>query len=255
MSNEPPPSGSHDRSSTPGPGEIMLDTVTKTYGDVRAVDGVSLTIGGGQYHCLLGPNGSGKSTVLRLVLGLARPTSGTVTVPPAVVGCGFQRPSFYGGLSVRENIHVFADLVGADDWEWNRDVVETLRLRRALDRKASELSGGYARKLDLALALIKRPDFLLLDEPLGALDDVTQELVLDFLAEYAGDGNTVFVATHRVTEFEADLDRISVMHRGSLVFDQLVEHVDLDERESLQSFYVDTVLAREGVDTKDRRTQ
>jgi ABC-2 type transport system ATP-binding protein len=253
MSNEPP--GRHTQSRTPDPGRIALDTVTKTYGDVRAVDGVSLTIGGGQYHCLLGPNGSGKSTILRLLLGLAQPTSGRVNVPPAVIGCGFQRPNFYGGLSVRENIHVFADLVGADDWEWNRNVVETLRLRRALDRQASELSGGYARKLDLALALIKQPDFLLLDEPLGALDDVTQELVLDFLADYAGNGNTVFVATHRVTEFESDLDRVSVMHRGSLVFDQLVRNLDLDDGESLQSFYVDTVLAREGVDSQERRTQ
>lgn len=228
-------------------GNIVLDAVSKTYGDVVAVDDVSLRFGDGQYHCLLGPNGSGKSTVFRLVLGLTQPTSGTVAVPSAVVGCGFQRPNFYPGLSVRENVRVFASLVGADDWEWNRTVVEELRLERALDRRAGELSGGFARKLDLALALIKRPEFLLLDEPLGALDDVSKERFLEFLSDYAGGDNTVVVATHQLTEFERDVDRVSVMHRGEVVFDQLTTAIDLDDHGSLQAYYVDAILAREGI--------
>jgi len=240
-----------DREPTDGTERITIDGVTKTYGDVSAVDDLTLSIGGGQYHCLLGPNGSGKSTVMRLVLGLTRPTAGRIEQPAAPIGCGFQQPNFYPGLTVRENIRVFAGLVGADDWEWNQTVVTELRLSRALDREAGDLSGGFARRLDLALALIKKPRFLLLDEPLGALDDVSQERLLDFLGRYAGDGTTLLVSTHEITEFEPYADRVTVLHRGELVLDRTVEDIPLDDGQSLQSYYVDTVLAREGITPDD----
>ena len=227
---------------------LVLDDVTKSYGSVRAVDDVSLTVGNGQYHCLLGPNGSGKSTVIRLLLALTQPTSGTVTRPSTAVGCGFQQPNFYPDLTVRENIRVFAALVGADDWDWNRRVVEELRLERALDRTAGDLSGGFSRKLDLALALVKQPEVLLLDEPLGALDDVSKIRLLEFLSDYCDAGNTVLVATHRVTEFEPYVDRATVMHRGEVVFDSKTSDIDLGDHESLQRYYVDTLLEREGVE-------
>jgi ABC-2 type transport system ATP-binding protein len=234
-------------------GEVLieLDGVRREYGSVVAVDGVDLQIGGGQFHCLIGPNGSGKSTLFRLILGLTQPSAGEIEVADVVVGCGFQDPNFYPGLSVRENIKVFADLVGATDWEWNQTVVEELRLRRALDREASELSGGFGRKLDLALALIKKPRVLLLDEPLGALDDVSTGRLLEFLGEYADRGRTVLVSTHQVTAFEPYLDRVTVMHQGSIVFDQLMSALPLDEDESLQEYYVQQILDREGVDPED----
>ncbi|MFC6721956.1 ABC transporter ATP-binding protein [Halobacteriaceae archaeon SHR40] len=231
---------------------IELDDVTREYSSVVAVDGISLSIGDGQFHCLLGPNGSGKSTLFRLILGLTRPSSGTVSLPSAVIGCGFQRPNFYPGLTVRENINVFAGVVGAEDWEWNNRVVKELRLVRALDRKAGELSGGFARKLDLTLALIKKPDFLLLDEPLGALDDVSTARFLEFVDEYVDRGNTVFVSTHRVTAFEPYVDRVTVVHEGEVVFDRATGEIDLDSEQSLQEYYVEQVLDREGVSPANR---
>lgn len=227
---------------------ITIDSVTKTYGQVVAVDGVSLHVGGGQYHCLLGPNGSGKSTLMELVLGLTRPSAGRIDRPEGEIGCGFQEPEFYPGLSVRENIRVFARLVGATDWEWNRTVVSELRLGRALDRQAGDLSGGFARRLDLALALVKKPAVLLLDEPLGALDDVSKAQLLELLNRYAGE-HTVLVSTHEVSEFAPDVDRITVLHRGELVLDREVAAIDLGEK-SLQSYYVDAVLARENDDSE-----
>lgn len=228
---------------------IELSGVTRKYGSVRALDDVSLRIGGGQYHCLLGPNGSGKSTLMRLILGLTRPTAGTIDIPDLVVGCGFQRPNFYPDLTARENITVFAGLVGATDWEWNQTVVEELRLDRALDRRAGDLSGGFGRKLDLALALIKKPDILLLDEPLGALDDASTARLLGFLDRYVDQGNTVLVSTHRVTEFEDALDRVTVLHQGQVVFDQSRADLSLGPEESLQSYYVEQVLEREGIES------
>lgn len=228
--------------------EIRLEEVTRKYGSVEALAGVSLRIGRGQYHCVLGPNGSGKSTLMRLILELTEPTSGTVEVPDLVVGCGFQQPNFYPALTVRENVGVFADLVGATDWDWNRTVVDELRLSRALDRQAADLSGGFARKLDLALALIKKPDVLLLDEPLGALDDVSTARLLDFLRRYVDRGNTVLVSTHRVTAFEGDLDRVTVLHQGEILLDGPREELPIPPETSLQSYYIDRILDREGVD-------
>jgi ABC-2 type transport system ATP-binding protein len=222
---------------------IELEGVRKEYGDVVAVQDVSLSVGGGQFHCLIGPNGSGKTTLFRLLLGLARPTAGTLSVPDAV-GCGFQRPNFYPDLTVRENLTVFASLVGSPGPEWRETVVDELRLRRAMDRPAHDLSGGFARKLDLALALLKRPDYLLLDEPLAALDDVSKERLLDFLSSYAGDA-TVLVSTHHVEDFEPYTDRLTVMHEGRVVLDARPENIDLDGHASLQEYYVALVRKHE----------
>jgi ABC-2 type transport system ATP-binding protein len=222
---------------------IELDGVRKTYGNVVALRDLSLSIEAGQFHCLIGPNGSGKTTLLRLVLGLTRPTEGTVSTPDGTLGVGFQQPNFYPGLTVAENLSVFASLVGATDDAWRERLIEELRLGRALDRTAGDLSGGFARKLDLALGLLKRPDYLLLDEPLGALDDVSKARLLEFLQSYAGEGHAVVVSTHHVGEFEPFLDRVTVMHAGELVLD--ADPASLDPGSSLQEYYVDVVRERD----------
>ena len=223
---------------------IELESVRKEYGDVVAVRDLTLSVGGGQFHCLIGPNGSGKTTAFRLLLGLAQPTAGTLSVEGGTVGCGFQRPNFYPDLTVRENLSVFASLVGSPGREWRETIVDELRLRRAMDRPAHDLSGGFARKLDLALALLKRPDYLLLDEPLAALDDVSKERLLDFLSAYAGDA-TVLVSTHHVGDFEPYTDRLTVMHEGRVVLDARLEDIDLDGHDSLQAYYVALVREHE----------
>ncbi|MEF8979485.1 MAG: ABC transporter ATP-binding protein [Haloarculaceae archaeon] len=224
---------------------LTVDAVRKVYGDVVAVDGVSLSFGGGQFHCLIGPNGSGKTTLFRLLVGLAQPTEGDVSTPDGTIGCGFQEPNFYPDLTVRENIDVFAGLVAAPDSGWRETLVSELRLGGALDRPAGDLSGGYARKLDLALALLKHPDYLLLDEPLGALDDVSKHRLLAFLDGYAADGNTVVVSTHHVTDFEPFLDRVTVMYDGAVILDREREAIAVDQYDSLQEYYVALVLNRE----------
>jgi len=223
---------------------IRLDGVTKTYGDVVAVHDLSLSFEPGTYHCLVGPNGSGKSTAVRLALGLTRPDEGTVERPDAVLGCGFERPNFYQDLSVFENIDVFADLADATDDDWNQSVVDELGLGPVLDRTAGNLSSGYARKLDLALALIKQPDFLFLDEALDSLDDVSEERFLAFLEEYADRGNGVVVSTHYVSAYEPSLDRVTLLDDGDVVFDDRVADLDLGDEGTVQSHYVETMRER-----------
>lgn len=236
-------------SATSGAGDrIRIDGVHKRFGEVVALDGVSFAVDAGQYHCLLGPNGSGKSTLIRIVLELARPDEGAVHRPDAVFGCSFQQPNFYPDLSVRENLEVFTTMVGADDEAWNQTVVDELRLNDELGREASALSGGYARKLDLALALVKKPDFLLLDEPLAALDDVSKSQLLDFLDEYTDMGNTVVVSSHYVEAFEPYLDHVTLVHDGEVLFDRPMDELELGSADSLQAHYVQTVLDSEDAD-------
>lgn len=224
---------------------LALEAVSRLYGDVLAVDDVSLSVGDSQLHCLLGPNGSGKTTLFRLLVGLDRPSSGTVSREADAVGCGFQRPTFYPSLSVAENLAVFADLDGGVESGWRDRLVDELRLRPVLDRPAGDLSGGFARKVDLALALLDRPEVVLLDEPLGALDDVSTARLLSFLATYRDEGNCVVVSTHRATEFEPYLDRVTIVAGGEILLDADAADLDLDGADSLQEFYVDLVTGRE----------
>ncbi len=221
---------------------LALNGVTKRYGDVLALDDCSLAVETGGFHCLLGPNGSGKTTLLRLLLGLERPTTGTVSRTGIRVGSGFQRPSFYPSLSVRENLEVFRRLQGGAHDDWRQRLVSGVGLDPAVDRRAGDLSGGYARKLDLALALLHRPDVVLLDEPLGALDDVARARLLEFLEDYADAGHGVVVSTHRIDTFEPHLDRLTVLDGGSVVLDRRAQDLPDDAEGTLQERYVDMLL-------------
>jgi ABC-2 type transport system ATP-binding protein len=222
--------------------ELAIDGVTKRYGNVLALDDCSLDVEPGGVHCLLGPNGSGKTTLLRLLLGLERPTDGTVTRTGVTVGSGFQRPSFYPSLSVRENLDVFARFRAGVSDEWQTRLVSGVGLDPALDRRAGELSGGFARKLDLALALLHRPDVVLLDEPLGALDDVSRARLLDVLERYADGGRGVVVSTHRIGAFEPHLDRLTILDDGSVVLDRRAQQLPDGADRTLQERYVDLVI-------------
>lgn len=228
-----------------GPPLLSLRGVEKTYDGIVALDGVDLDVHGGEFHCLVGPNGSGKSTLLRIVLGLIRPTAGEVDLPAGGIGCGFQEGNFYRGLTVGENLDVFAALMGADDAAWREEVVRTLRLNRVENRVAGDLSGGFAKKLDLALAMLDRPDVLFLDEPFGDLDDVSKERLLEFLADYSAAGNAVVVSTHHLVDFEPLVDRLTILHDGTVVVDAPSSAIDLGDHDTLQAFYVDRILELE----------
>lgn len=229
---------------------VELRNVVKRYDGVTALSGVDLTIQPGTFHCLVGPNGSGKTTLFRTVLGLTKPTSGEVSLPDGRIGCGFQRANFYRGLTVAENVSVFSALMDATDEEWRAELVSTLRLDRVENRPAADLSGGFAKKLDLALALLDKPDVLFLDEPLGDLDDVSKNRLLEFLGEYRDAGNAVVVSTHHLTEFDPLLDHLTVLYDGDVVVDADREEIDLGHHDSLQELYVDRVLRLE----RDRST-
>ena len=199
---------------------FAVEGVTKHYDGVTALSGVSVDVEVGSFHGLVGPNGSGKTTLFHLLSGLARPTGGRVRRPPVPVGVGFQVPRFYPDLTVRENLSVFrsfaADPPSAD---WTETLLEELRLDPAAHRKASDLSGGFRTKLDLALAMVKRPTFLLLDEPLTDVDDHSRRRIISFLSTYPGEDRCVVVSTHNVEAFGPAFDRVTVLVDGTVAFD------------------------------------
>lgn len=208
------------------PEPIRFRGVTKRYGDVTALDDVDLTVHPGEFHCLVGPNGSGKTTLFELLLGLVRPTAGTVDVPAAAVGCSFQTPTFYPGLTVDENLSTFAGLADCPGHDWRTTVAETFDLDRVEARFAGDLSGGWKKKLDLALAFLGRPACVVLDEPLDDLDEVSRNHLLRFLNDYRTDERTVVVSTHRVVAFEDVADRVTVLDEGEVVLDAPVDALD-----------------------------
>lgn len=207
--------------------DLEVQDVSKDYGPVVALEQVNLSVRPGELHCLAGPNGSGKSTLIRILLGLTRPSSGTVRRPDSgQIGTSFQEPAFYGSLTVGENLDVFRALAGDPELEWVKRVIDVFDLSTVLHRKAADLSGGYSKQLDLALSLLNEPRYLLLDEPLTDLDDVTTESLLSFLESYAEAGNAVVVSSHRIAEFAPTLDRLTVMDGGRVIFDERRDSID-----------------------------
>ena len=205
--------------------EIRFDGVSRRYDGVEALSGIDLRIATGDLHALVGPNGSGKSTLFSLVLGLDRPSAGTVHRPDERIGCGFQTPSCYPDLTVDENLRVFAAMGDAGE-EWVETVRADLGLVGVRSRIAADLSGGYQRLLDVALAFVRRPTFVLLDEPLDELDDAACDRVVGFVANYCEHERTVVVSTHHVNAFAPSLDRLTVVSDGDVLYDERVDERD-----------------------------
>ncbi|SDG20986.1 ATP-binding cassette domain-containing protein [Halorientalis regularis] len=230
---------------------LELHAVSKSYGDVTALSGVDLSVAPGTIHALVGPNGSGKTTLFRIALGLTRPSSGTVDAPVEGIGPGFQRANFYRDLTVAENLDVFAALTGAEDEAWREEICSTLRLDRVRDRRAGDLSGGFGKKLDLALALLNRSPVVCLDEPMGDLDDVSKANLLDLLADYRDEGHAVVVSTHHLGAFADVIDHLTVLHDGEVLLDDPRGAIDLGDHDSLQDLYVARSLAADRGSTGD----
>lgn len=213
---------------------IVLTDVRKAYGSTKALDAVSLTIEPGTVHALVGPNGSGKTTLLRILFGVTTPDAGQVSIPNVDIGCGFQTPQLYPQLTVGENLSLFAELEAGQE-SWVERLAEQCGLNRVRHREVHALSAGVAKRLDIAIALLGRPDVVLFDEPLADIDAEYQDRILSLLAEYASDARTLVLATHRLTTIEPLLDVVSIIEDGSLVTSTKTEGIAPD----LQTYYRD----------------
>jgi putative spermidine/putrescine transport system ATP-binding protein len=213
---------------------IELAGVSRSFGAVRALDDVTLTIAGGEFFALLGPSGSGKTTCLRLIAGFDQPTAGRVMlfgedvtgIPPFLrnVNTVFQDYALFPHMSVAENVAYGPMVRGVGAAERRRqalEVLELVRLAPLADRAPSQLSGGQKQRVALARALVNHPKVLLLDEPLGALDlRLREEMQIELKAIQQRVGITFVYVTHDQGEALSMADRVAVFREGR------VEQVD-----------------------------
>jgi ABC-2 type transport system ATP-binding protein len=213
--------------STPPTAEAAIETaaLVKTFGPIRAVDGVDLSLAPGRIYGLLGPNGSGKTTLIRLLVGLARPTSGTVRVlrermPSrtllARIGYMTQSDGVYAELSAWENIRFFATLYGMRDDERLAATLDLVELGKRRDTPAFQLSGGMRRRLSLACALAHKPTVIFLDEPTVGVDPALRVQFWQHFRELASGGATLVVSSHVMDEADR-CDELLLMQGGKIL--------------------------------------
>ena len=206
---------------------ITVRDVRKSYGDLRAVDGVTFEVGHGEFFGILGPNGAGKTTTLEIMEGLREPDGGEVTVlglrpwprNSALlprIGVQLQATSFFERLTAREQLRTFADLYGLPPQRTD-EMLEVVGLTSAAATRTEKLSGGQAQRLSIACALVHRPDMLFLDEPTGALDPQARRNLWDLLRAIAAEGHTVVLTTHHMDEAETLCQRVAIMDHGKIL--------------------------------------
>jgi len=202
---------------------VAVESVTKSFGPLHALDGVTLNVRQGEIYGLLGPNGAGKTTLIRAIVGLVAPGSGSVTVLgrrlPNLdvlrqVGYMTQQAALYPGLSVEENVKFFAAIYGAEG-----GVKEALEFVDLYDRRSSvvaTISGGMKQRCSLACALVHRPKLLLLDEPTVGVDPQLRVQFWESFRRMAASGVTIIVSSHVMDEAER-CQRLGLIQYGRLL--------------------------------------
>lgn len=205
---------------------IRLDHLTKRYGNVTAVDDLSLEIPPGIIFSLLGPNGAGKTTTLEMIEGLRKPDAGTIYlggvdivarpgVPRRTFGVQLQSTSFFDLLTVEETLAMFASFyhhpLGVGE------LIERLDLAEKRTCRVQGLSGGQAQRLALAVALVNDPSVVFLDEPSAGLDPQARRNLWDVITQLKAEGRTVLLTTHYMEEAEALSDDLAIMDHGHVL--------------------------------------
>jgi ABC-2 type transport system ATP-binding protein len=238
---------------------IETHNLGKRYGDVQAVEGLSLRVAEGEIYAFLGLNGAGKTTTIRMLLGMVKPTTGSATVlqtqvrpgsrdPWAAVGHLVEIPHAYPELTVHENLEVARRLHPGTPPEAIGHTIERLGLSAYADRRAGKLSQGNAQRLGLAKALLHEPRLLLLDEPANGLDPAgiveIRELLLDLNREQ---GVTVFISSHILSEVARLAQRIGIIHQGHLIQEMQVDEMERQRRRRLLLRARDLEAARQAL--------
>ncbi|MBB1254051.1 ABC transporter ATP-binding protein [Streptomyces alkaliterrae] len=206
---------------------IMAEGLRKRYGDVTAVDGVSLEVARGEFYGILGPNGAGKTTTMEMLEGLRRPDEGSARLlgepswprDPRLlrrIGVQLQASAFFEKLTAREQIRTFGALYGVPP-----EAADAMLAKVGLTEKAGvrddQLSGGQAQRLSIACALVHDPELVFLDEPTTGLDPQARRNLWDLLRTINAEGRTVVLTTHYMDEAQQLCDRVAVMDHGKVL--------------------------------------
>jgi ABC-2 type transport system ATP-binding protein len=212
---------------------LRVDSLVKSYGTRRAVDGVSFQVRAGQTVGLLGPNGAGKSTTVSMLCGLLRPDAGQVLLDGQSVTTGAasvkrriglvpQDLALYDDLSAHENLRLFGALYGLKGQLLNEHIERVLGLVNLLERareKPATFSGGMKRRLNIAAALLHDPDLLILDEPTVGVDPQSRNAIFDCLASLQAQGRALIYTSHYMEEVERLADHIVIVDHGKVLAD------------------------------------
>jgi len=210
---------------------IIIQNLTKTYDKLVALNGVSLEVRAGEVIGLLGPNGAGKSTLMKIVVGILRPTSGSVSVSgydiirdpekaKKVVGYLPENPSLYTGLTVSEFLRFVGKIRAVEDAPLEQRIAESLKtfsLEEKTDALLGSLSKGMKQKVALIASAIHDPQVLVMDEPLTALDPKTQIFVNNWILSQGKSGRTVLLSTHNLEIVQDYATQIAIIDRGSII--------------------------------------
>ncbi len=219
---------------------IRIENLTKQYKDILAVDNLTLTVAKGELLSLLGVNGAGKTTAIKMLSCLTKPTGGNAwlngksicnnsAAVKSIIAVSPQETAVAPGLTVRENLELICGVHGIPKAEAELKIAELTKLLglvSVIKRKAGKLSGGYQRRLSIAMALISEPEILFLDEPTLGLDVIARSDLWDIIRSLKGK-ITIILTTHYMEEAEALSDRIAIMKDGKLLICDTAENIKI----------------------------
>ncbi|MEH7238576.1 ABC transporter ATP-binding protein [Bacillus sp. JJ1562] len=205
---------------------IELTNISKSYGDVKAVDGITLQVKKGEVLGIIGANGAGKSTTLEIMMGIRKPDTGTVKVLgmnvedasneiKQKIGIQLQQTALYDRIKVKEALKLFSSYY--DKKRDLQEIIDTLGLTPYLNKYVKNLSGGWQQRTSLALALVNDPEIIFLDEPTTGLDPQARRDLWLCINRYRNEGKTILLSTHYMDEAQKHCDRIAIIKQGKLV--------------------------------------
>lgn len=219
--------------------ELMLQTsdLCKSFKKQKVVNHVSLNIEKGKVYGLLGPNGAGKSTTLKMLTGILKPTAGEIYFDGkpwnreclSRIGALIENPPVYGNLSARENLKVRSLLLGVDEKRIG-EVLQMVSLTDTGKKRAGQFSLGMKQRLGIAMALLGKPELLILDEPTNGLDPIGIEELREMIRSFPKQGITVILSSHILSEVQMIADHVGIISNGILGYEgALVPGQDLEE--------------------------
>ena len=226
---------------------LTIENVTKHFGEIVALDRVSLSLARGEFFGLLGPNGAGKTTLMSLVAGLRAPDSGSISINGQRVGPNAMAPrhelgfvpqaiALYEELSAEENLRLFGKLYGLAGQELRARVDHGLHAAQLFERRQDKVqtySGGMKRRINVVASILHRPALLLCDEPTVGVDPQSRNAIFEFLQQLNADGMTIVYSTHYMEEATRLCSRIAIIDHGRMLalgtLDELLTHLPFSE--------------------------
>lgn len=228
---------------------IEIKDITKKYCSLVAVNHVNLTIQDGELFGLLGVNGAGKTTLISMLSTLVQPTSGTASLMgydlikekeeiKKIMSVSPQETAIAPLLTVKENLSFFSEIYEMEDYTYLEEIIHLFHLEEVLNKKAKTLSGGYKRRLSIAISLLSKPKVLFLDEPTLGLDVFARRELWKIILSLKGK-ITIVLTSHYLEEIEALCDRIAVIHKGNIIFEGKIEIMkEKTQKENIEDAFI-----------------